>query len=336
MKRARHASGQRSAPTRWNHLRKILVPTDFSKRTARALPYALDLARQQGAEVHLLHVIPPLEGDAYSPLRYSPEAAVLHQRPDKLIYDLLASTAETHDTEGVHVELVKQRGMTVAGTILDYAQRQAVDLIVIGTHGVTGVRHFFLGSVAEEVVHRACCHVLIVHERDDAEPLPSDVRRVLVPVDFSPSSPDLLRQARHLAAAYNAEIDLLHVVESPSFLAPFAGLATLHDLVPDLHEQAQARLERLLEEAGGPDVPARAHLTEGRPAAAILDFARQHGADLIVIATRGLSGVKHFFLGSVTERVVRAAPCPVLSVNTAGVPAAGAPQRAALEAEQPG
>lgn len=320
--------------TGWNNVRTILVPTDFSSRTDNALTYALDLARQFGAEVHLLHVIGPLEGEAYSPLRYTPEAAVLHHDPQKNIYDLLETTLARHDAEGVEVELVKQRGMKPATAILDYARREHIDLMVIGTHGAHGVRRLWLGSVAEEIVHQAPCNVLVVHERDTAEATPRTIKRVLTPIDFSPPSRMLIQYAQALAASYNAAIDLLHVIETPSFLKPITGLATLGDLAPDVGAKAESYLAHLRDEAATASVSIQAHLDEGQPAARIVHHARIHHTDLIVMATRGLSGMKRFFLGSVTERVVRAAPCPVLCVKLDGPATSDMTAHAAPEAEE--
>ncbi len=321
-------------PTGWNHVRTILVPTDFSPRTDNAFSYALGLARQVGAEVHLMHVIGPLEGEAYSPLRYTPEAQVLHHDPQKTIYDLLAATLARHDAEGVHVELVRQRGMKPAPAILDYARREHIDLMVIGTHGAHGVRRLWLGSVAEQIVQQAPCHVLVVHERDEGEASPQAIKRVLAPIDFSDTSRALLRRARALAEAYNAEIDLLHVIETPSFLKPITGLATLGDLAPDVGAKAEAYLNRLRDETGAPSLRVRTHLEEGQPASRIVQFAQEHDTDLIVIATHGLSGMKRFFLGSVTERVVRAAPCPVFCVKTNGEPTSEKTNHAVPKAEE--
>ena len=305
-------------------MRTILVPTDFSPRTDNAFSYALGLARQIGAGVHLMHVTGRLEDEAQGP----------DGDPQKTIDDLLAATLARHDAEGVHVELVRQRGMKPATAILDYARREHIDLMVIGTHGVHGVRRLWLGSVAEQIVHQAPCHVLVVHERDEGEASPQAIKRLLAPIDFSDTSRALLRRARALAATYDAEIDLLHVIETPSFLKPITGLATLGDLAPDVGAKAEAYLNRLRDESGNPSITVRTHLEEGNPASRIVQFAQEHNTDLIVIATHGLSGMKRFFLGSVTERVVRAAPCPVFCVKINGAASPETAKHAVPETEE--
>ena len=299
--------------------RKILVPTDFSTCADQAFAKALDMARRHGAEVHLLHVIGPLEGDAYSPLRHSPEAHVRHETPDKIAYDLLQSTIDRQDTEGVTIELVKRHGSAGASMLLQYAKAEGVDLIVMGTHGRHGVQRLMMGSVAERTVRQASCSVLTVREQEDhASPTKSGVsqiQRILVPIDFSEHSKSLLHTAQALALSYGAQLDLLHVNEMPLFAGIYSGLMTANDLVPEVDKHALERLEHLWEQVGREEVPVKLHVEEGHAAAHIVDFAEQVGSDLIVIASQGRSGIAHFLIGSVAERVVRSAPCPVLTLK---------------------
>lgn len=300
-------------------LRKILVPTDFSASADQAFAYALDLARRHGADIHLLHVIGAIEGDAYSPLRHSPEAHIRQETPDKIAYDLLQSTIDKYDTEGIAIERVKRHGSAVAALLLKYAQAEGVDLIVMGTHGRQGVQHFIMGSVAERVVRQAPCAVLTVREQQDAS-FPKEagafqIQRILVPVDFSEHAEALLHTAQTLAVAYGAQLDLLHVIEAPLFVGIYSGLVTANDLMPEVGKHALARLQHLWEQEGSEEVQAKLHIEEGHAAAHIVDFAERVGSDLVVIASQGRSGIAHFLIGSVAERVVRAAPCPVLIVK---------------------
>ena len=299
------------------HFGKILVPTDFSACADQAFVYALDLARRHGAKIHLLHVIGPLEGDAYSPLRYSPEAHVQKETPDKIAYDLLQSTIDKYDTEGLTIEPVKRHGSAVASLFLKYAQAENVDLIVMGTHGRHGAQRFIMGSVAERVVRQASCSVLTVREQKapmspGIKPDKLQIQRILVPLDFSEHSEALLRVAHAMAVAYGAQLDLLHVGEMPLFVGIYSGILTANDLVPELDKHALAKLQHLWEEVGGEEVQAKVHVEEGHAAAHIVDFAARFGIDLIVIASQGRSGIERFLIGSVAERVVRSATCPVL------------------------
>jgi nucleotide-binding universal stress UspA family protein len=297
--------------------RKILVPTDFSACADQAFTYGLALARRYRAEVHLLHVIGPLEGDAYSPLRHSPEAHVRQETPDKIAYNLLQTVIHRHDTEGITIKPVKQHGSAVASVLLQYAKAESVDLIVMGTHGRHGAQRFIMGSVAERVVRQASCSVLTVREQKATmspgiKPDKLQIQRILVPLDFSEHSEALLRVAHAMAVAYGAQLDLLHVGEMPLFVGIYSGILTANDLVPEFDKHALAKLQHLWEEVGGEEVQAKLHVEEGHAAAHIVDFAARFGVDLIVIASQGRSGIERFLIGSVAERVVRSATCPVL------------------------
>jgi nucleotide-binding universal stress UspA family protein len=128
-----------------------------------------------------------------------------------------------------------------------------------------------------------------------------------------------LRYAKQIAASYDARLQLLHVVERvihPSFYA----LEKLHtkELMQSVQQKAKGALERFLEETDGPELTAEVHVIEGRAAADITECAKDLESDLIVIATHGLTGIEHLLMGSVTEKVVRSAPCPVFTVTVYG------------------
>jgi nucleotide-binding universal stress UspA family protein len=205
--------------------------------------------------------------------------------------------------------------VSAAPSIVDYATETGIDLIVMGTHGRRGVRHLLVGSVTEEVVRLAPCAVLSVRMQTDPKPL-SAVRNVLAPVDFSEHSRDALGVARDVAGSYGARLQLFHVWEDvlhPAFYN--MGAMSIKDLQPDIEDRTIGALQELLAETPGPAVETDFHTTEGHAAREIVDFAVENATDLIVIATHGLTGVEHFLLGSVAEKVVRRAPCPVLVVK---------------------
>jgi nucleotide-binding universal stress UspA family protein len=141
----------------------------------------------------------------------------------------------------------------------------------------------------------------------------------LVPVDFSGPAKKALAYAKAIASRYEAELQLLHIIEEvihPSFYARRKD--SVFDNMPDLKDRSIRELEHLLEQVGGPASPASLHVIEGRAAPETVNFATQNDTDLIVIATHGLTGFQHILLGSVTEKVVSMAPCPVFTVKTFG------------------
>src|SRR5690606_2906760 len=216
----------------------------------------------------------------------------------------------------VAVVRAERRAETPVLGILAYAQDHAPDLIVMGTHGRSGVDRLLLGSVAEDVVRLADCPVLTI--RPDTEPAPLGVRRVLAPVDFSAASWLAVAYAKHLAALTGAPLALVHVVET----LPSYGLVDIPPSFPppsvEVEAEAREALLDLAREAGGPPVEVVPHVVAGHPTIGVLEAAAALAPDLLVLPTHGRSGLKRLVLGSVAEQVVRRGPCPVLVVRGQG------------------
>ena len=143
------------------------------------------------------------------------------------------------------------------------------------------------------------------------------IKTILVPTDFSEPSADALGYAKNLAGVLGASIHLLHVVQDP--LAEPWGLESYGPMPPDIFRQIKARaqeeLEKSLSEADRKTYNATLVTTEGAPFSQIIEYAKMHPVDLIVMGTHGRGALAHAILGSVAERVVRFAPCPVLTVR---------------------
>jgi nucleotide-binding universal stress UspA family protein len=143
------------------------------------------------------------------------------------------------------------------------------------------------------------------------------IERILVPVDFSPQSAAAVERAIELATAYNAGIDLLHSYHvTPGGIVPY-GPVFPETLLETLRVASSERLRAVHEQIRSAGVEANMHLSAQLPSMAIIDAAEQLSADLIVMGTRGLTGLKHVLLGSVAETVARLAPCPVMTVGAA-------------------
>jgi nucleotide-binding universal stress UspA family protein len=142
---------------------------------------------------------------------------------------------------------------------------------------------------------------------------------VLAPIDFSDHSKDALGAAKTFASAYQARLHLLFVAEQrtvPTFSDTGIPGVGVVEMDPEIVKNAERALEQLDENVGGPEVQSAYHVREGNVSRDIVDFAETSGVDLIVMSTRGLTGVSRFLLGSNTERIVRVAPCPVLTIPT--------------------
>jgi nucleotide-binding universal stress UspA family protein len=295
-------------------VQKVLFPTDFSRSSNQALFHALFMTKHYHAQLHILHVaVPP---------GYSPEAASVSQSvrsPEDQVQSTVAAVRSQLQTgqDQCFITGAVSFGTNVPQVILEYASDHDVDLIVMGTHGRQGVEHLLLGSVAETVVRHALCPVVTVRATQPTVAIPP--QRILVPIDLSDHSVLALSYGRWLAADFNAQLQVLHVVENdihPSFYTMGQPPITL--MMADILLRARAQTEQLLAQTPGPKVPAETLVVRGYPPAMIIQTAQKLGSDLIVIATHGLTGIEHFLLGSVTEKVVRTAVQPVFTVKSFG------------------
>lgn len=299
------------------HLKKILLPTDFSRCADQALTHAWKLAKQYDCELHILHAIVLHEDDPHNAAHHFQNIDEIHSKIKKTASEMMDTNIEAHSGE-VTVVKAQERGIAPATVIMEYAKEHDIDLIVMGTHGRRGLEHFLLGSVAEEVVRLAQCPVMTIRE-EETEKEPEAIEHILVPVDFSDPAKEALRYAVELAKTYQAKLQLLHVVEEavhPAFYV--TGQSSIFEFIPDIKEKSRESLQNMLKETVGNDVDADFFVVEGRAARDITKFAKENDSDLIVISTHGLTGIEHLLVGSVTEKVVRMAPCPMFTVKTYG------------------
>lgn len=141
------------------------------------------------------------------------------------------------------------------------------------------------------------------------------LKKILVPIDFSDCSRKALQYAIPFARQFGASLVLLHVIQVSYAAGSEFGVVDVPVLERDLRESSEKELTVMAGEVVGHQVPAEALVRTGRPVQEIVEAAKQLEVDLIIIATHGRTGLKHVFLGSTTESVVRAAPCPVLTVR---------------------
>lgn len=299
-------------------IKKVLYPTDFSRCANQALSRALQLAKQYDAELHMLHAMVLHQDDPHNPAHHIPNIEEINARLEQIAAEQMESVVKAYQADTLDIQKVQKRGLTPSEVILEYAAENDIDLIVMGTHGRRGARHFILGSVAEKVVRLAKCSVLTIREMEDPERI-GPIKQILVPVDFSKFSETALSCAKELAQPSKAKLQLLHVVEEtvhPAFYV--TGKTSIFEFIPDIKAKSEEAMKKLLVETPGPKVDADFQVIEGRAARDISDFAEANDSDLIVISTHGLTGLEHFLLGSVTEKVVRTAPCPVFTVKSFG------------------
>jgi nucleotide-binding universal stress UspA family protein len=296
-------------------IKKILFPTDFSRCAEQALAHAVFLAEKYDAEIHLLHVITLFEDQPNVVNEEIGETEEMVRKLEDIAERQLNKAVESDDMK--MVTSVK-RGISTAPIILEYASDNNIDLIVMGTHGRRGLGHLLLGSIAEEVVRMAECPVFTIREKEKIKS-PEAVNKILVPIDFSNHSRKALAYASEIAESYNSKLQVLHIIEEtihPAF--SISGKSSVFDLIPGIQEDSQNRAEKLVKDVVSSKVDFEISVKGGRATSDIIKFAKENSTDLIVIATHGLTGLEHMLLGSVTEKVVRMAHCPVFTVKAFG------------------
>ena len=278
-------------------LTRIFHPTDFSNSATRALQLATDLAATHDATLYLFHA-ETLHGEGLDQSTEALDAAAAMAR------DRFGRARPGHPPK---IEVVTGRAILPFEAIMHAAEEYQPELIVIGTHGHTRFSTLLMGSTAEKVLRHAPCDVLTVKS---GAPIPENAafRTLLVPVDFSESATRALDGAKALQTDDGATIHLVHVVQPipPMYLA--GQIASYFELDPGLRD----RIEQHLGTWAGVVPNSRTHITEGNPALEVARLSDALDADLIVMSTKGLTGVEHLLVGSVTERVCRFSVVPVL------------------------
>jgi nucleotide-binding universal stress UspA family protein len=283
---------------------EILVPTDGSAAADAATETALSLARRFDASLHAINVVElggsPIDAD-------SEVTAEVTRRGEETLATLRDRAADV----GVSATTrVRETADPVHQTIVDYARDHDVDLIVMGTHGRTGLNRLVLGSVTERTLRTSPIPVLTVHE-DTV--LDSDFERVLVPTDGSDAANVAADHGIRIAEATDAAIHVVHVVNLTSVSGEF-GSAEVLKALEDAGQQAVDDVIGRAEDAGLRSV--EASVLSGTPARAIMDYADERDIDVIAMGTHGRTGLERYLLGSVTEKIVRITDVPVLTVSS--------------------
>jgi nucleotide-binding universal stress UspA family protein len=289
-------------------LKKILVATDFSRLSDRALDYAFSFARRYGSTVIAAHVVNPS-------LYATPSAATMYGGMDPLPYLDSVYRQLRHRLEEI-VNNAKDGGVKcvpklVEGNIAEQVRLLAeeidADLIVLGTRGEERFERLIMGSVAESVVHSSKAPVLTVGPRVFRRPkLEASLKHIIYATDFSSDSVHAAPYAISLAEEFAAKITLVHVLppelrqhqSQESLLTYFHG--QLKKLVP-AEAQFWCEPEFILEFGGSSE--------------AIVNLAEERNADLIVLGTRKSSGVLTYFKSGVAYHVMCQAECPVFTVT---------------------
>jgi nucleotide-binding universal stress UspA family protein len=290
-------------------IKRVLCPIDFSEYSVLAFDYAQSVAAHYKAPLLLQHVVDSLR--PYYPYHAFPDDYdEICQKLRANAVQQLQGFVKTHNCGGVHTQCTVQDG-DVTALIFEVAEDRAVDLIVMGTHGLRGIDHLTLGSVTEKVLRKARCPVLAVrkpaHESTAQTAVPHlvEVHRIVCCTDFSEPSGQAWEHAVSLAAEYRAELALLHVLDD---------ISGLSDIEKDTRE-ALERVQKQTSPWAHKNVMIKPVVRIGKAYQQIIQLALESQADLIVMGVRGRHALDLAVFGSTTYRVVQLGPCPVLVVH---------------------
>jgi nucleotide-binding universal stress UspA family protein len=293
----------------------VLCPIDCSEFSRRTFDRAASIAALGTGSVTVLHVVPMPAPSAVMPY-LGPEGLAPFPYPEidreKLTAEVEAALGLPRDV-GVPVTIAIVEAPSVYREILAQAARLHAEIIVMGTHGRSGVERLLLGSVAEKVLRTSTIPVLTV----PAAATPAPVRRIVCAVDFSENSGHGLEYAAALAEAAGAGLTVVHVVEMPPIATdPIVGVVfEPEDYYERLVREGTRHLHDFVEAHVGEPSLVTQIVGKGRAPAEILRTADQEAADVIVLGIQGRNAVDRFVFGSTADRVVRHASCPVLTVR---------------------
>ncbi len=294
-------------------LKKILAPVDFSKFSLGGVRYAALLTNRVGASLSLVHVVSPA-------LRCGGQQGIVLAQSDLEVLESVerqvSRLADKLSKKDSPVRPFIRYGKPF-NEICVLARARGTDLIVMATHGRSGLKRILLGSTTERVVRHAPCSVLTIPSRaigsSGGKSRPFRLKKIIVPIDFSEISTRALPYAAVLAERFDAEIILLHIIEPLPLPADSAYLPA--DYQSEDQNTAKNNLNGLSSNAFRSNLSVRTLVRNGQPFDEITRTAASLGADMVILTTHGYTGLMHVLLGSTAERVVRYADCPVLVVR---------------------
>ena len=278
---------------------RLLVAVDGSQASKNALRQAFKLARDEKKWIIVVAINPPYRGDL---------ALVGVSNIDELLKGqgekTLAEAREIAESEGVTIRTRLEEGEPFE-KIIEVAQEENCDLIVMGRRGITRLERALMGSVTAKVIGHFRGKVLVV-PRDSS----LGWKNILVATDSSKSGEAAVDEAVNYATSYDGTLKIISVVDvTEEFQAHAPGR------VEKLVNKAKKNLEDVKRNVQSRGVTGETFVREGEPFKVIVDLAKQLHADTIVLGSHGRTGLKRIFMGSVTARVIGHTPCPVMIVK---------------------
>lgn len=293
-------------------INRILCATDFSSLSEPVVSYGITLAKELNANLIICHVVDFPTVSMYGEAVLEP---IDHQ--NRFMEYARAEIDRLATGSSVEYHALVAVGNTT-DEIAHLVDEQKVDLVIVATHGRSGLKRFFLGSVTERLIRTLPCPLLVLRaETEDSvtgfQKFP--FKRILVGCDFSSDSDLAFEHSLNLAQEFQSELHLVHVVEPSGYKDLFNMASDQGEgFKQDLYDMINAKLKSMVPQDAMNWLTLQTHLLVGRPYEEIIRYAELNNIDLIAMGIRGRGMVEDLLVGSTTDRVIRRAPCPVLSV----------------------
>jgi nucleotide-binding universal stress UspA family protein len=283
---------------------KILIPLDGSKEAESVLPYVRNLAPQFNSRVYILGV----------------GIGRKTRRVNRLLEDYVNRIVNELHVHNIKAEPVILYG-TAAEKILDFTTEKEIDLIIMATHGRSGITRWWMGSVAEKVISEATAPVLLVRSKrrrtagtaDKLEP----IHKILAPLDGSDIGEVALPYAEAISTTSRATVNLIQIISPPGTVeANLLGGPDWRKFINAMRDAGESYLKSIAERLSGKDIKVTYEVLTGDPADKIVEYATAKGANLIAMSTHGRTGLSRWVLGSVADKVLHGARIPILLVRS--------------------
>ena len=276
-------------------MKKILVPTDFSEPANNALTLAAQIAKRTDAKIYLLHIVEPIKSYVAATDGMYIDASVEQKYIDYLkdnAKEQLNKVTKVEDFQGIEHEKLVALG-TIFSTINEHIDRYDIDLLIMGTQGVSGLDELLIGSNTEKVVRTAHCPVLTVKNKADLDQL----NKMIFATNFKKDHLVVVKHLKEFAKMFDADLTLLYVNVPNDFYT---------------ERQILRKMEEFMAEADIDDFKFHIY-SELNEENGMIHYAEDQNIDLIAVATHQRSGLAHLISGSIAEDVVNHSTRPVLT-----------------------
>jgi nucleotide-binding universal stress UspA family protein len=287
--------------------RKILIATDGSETAKEAADFGIEALKFSGAKVYAVYVIGTTShGSVPEDEKRSKKIA----QYEEVGHEATSYVEEKAKAAGLEAESILLKG-NPAEEILDFAEGQDVDIIVVGSLGKSGIKRFVLGSVSEKVVRHAKVPVLIVREQKGEK----SYKKILIATDGSKAAENAADYGIEIAKWHGAKVYAVYVADITSFDSILMDEVWVKNTYEQLEKIGYRAIYNLEEDVKAAGIEAESILLKGNTAKEILDFAEEQKVDMIVLGSIGKSGVQNFLLGGTSGKVSRNSKIPVLVVR---------------------